>query len=203
MNSDIKKIPVIDRREDASAQDAQIRLSLSFEEAYKYEEDTVLGEAYRFWRDAREGSNKAPFSGLLEKRETLSRQARASTGTVIDVSAEDPLHFFFKDQILRTPFGCNKGLRLIDLPTQIIRDALLLEFARAKESAQPGITEVHQWRHPLEPEQKNISRHYIKIDLPVIDQTTGEVNYILIVSRLIEENIVGLPRRLVNSELIR
>lgn len=203
MTSDFKKIPVIHRREDASAQDAQIRLSLSFEEAYKYEEDTVLGEVFRFWRDACEGSNKAPFSDLLDKREALSLEASASAGTVIDVSSEDPLHFFFKDQILRTPFGSNEGRRLIDLPSQIIRDALLLEFSHAKESAQPAITEVHQWRHPLEPEQKNISRHYVKMDLPVIDPSTGEVNYILIVSRLIEENIVGLPRRLVNSELIR
>lgn len=203
MNLVIKKIPVIHRREDASAQDSQIRLSLSFDEAIRHEEDTVLGEVHRFWRDSREGSNRAPFSDFLEKRENLPRKARGSARTVIDVSAKDSLHFFFSEQMLRTPFGCNKGLRLIDLPSQIIRDALLLEFSRVKESAQPGITEVHQWRHPIEREQNDISRHYIKMDLPVIDQSTGEVNYILIVSRLIEENIVGLPRRLVNSQLIR
>ncbi len=202
MSSKFKNIPVLNRLEGSNAQETQIRLSLSLEHAFPYEKDTVLGEVYRFWMAASDPAHKLPFADLLGKREKLTAEAQASISSVIDVTSEDPLNFLIKEQTLKTRFRNNKGLRLIELSSHLVRDALLLEYAQAKCGAPQAITEVHQWRHATNREANNITRHYVKIDLPVTDRKTGKVNYLLVVSRLLQQNIIGLPRLLKNSELV-
>lgn len=199
----IKDIPVLNRFEVSSERESLIRLSLAFEPAFAYEKDTALGELYRFWLSAIEPGCAMPSDSLLEARNELSESGQAAISSVIDVSSGDPFEFVVTEHNLNTPFQSYEGLRLADVPSTLMRDALVLEYSQAKNGPPTAMTEVHHWRQAASKDASNIGRHYVKIDLPMLDPNTGKVTALLVVSRLLQENIVGLPRILKNSEPVR
>lgn len=202
MNAQIKDIPVLNRLEVSNERESLIRLSLSFEHAFAYETETSLGETYRFWSTAIEAGYNMPFDSLLDKRDHLSADGQAAISSVIDVSSDDPLDFIVTEHNMSTPFESYETMRLADVTSNLMRDALVLEYAQAKKGPPASMIEVHHWRQAATEEASNIGRHYVKIDLPMLDRDTGKVNSLLVVSRLLDENIVGLPRPLINSEIV-
>ncbi|MDD9916628.1 MAG: hypothetical protein OXT01_18410 [Rhodospirillaceae bacterium] len=187
-------VPVVSRVEYEAVGEQQVRMQLSFPDAFALERETQLGEAYLLWAV----NDKVGPEGFSKKRWKLSPETRDSISMMLDVTEGDPTRHIILEHRETPPYNNYTGLRLGQLPICILKNALMQEIIRIKVSKVPIIQEVHQW---LDTESDNVSwRAWVNLYLPLFNDT-GELRHIAIVSRAIERNIVPLSSALQQSIL--
>jgi hypothetical protein len=189
-------VPIISRIEYTDGRDSQVRMHLSFPETLEIENGTPLGEVYRHWLTC----NVDDPGMFFESRRYLSKEAQSTISTIVDVSADEPLEYLFREHTLRTSFHFYAGLRIGELRSRMAQKALTDEYLYVKGKQEPVIHEVHEWR--TTENNTRVDRHYVKINLPLFDQT-GAVSYIVVASRFLAPDIVPLSCALEQSLLVR
>ena len=167
---------VLERKEQRSGDDHQERLMLSFDKMFGRERHSILGMVHDYWMRKRSNPYDLPSVGEFYPKASLLPET-AQAISFIDVSADDPFNYVIRDHPNLTPgFLDLSDRRIGDSPSKMNVEACAKEYTLCISLRRPLYHEIRQ-------SIREASRGYIRLMLPVVDET-GAVVRLFYASRL-------------------
>lgn len=160
-----------------SGPDEQSRYAYDLNAFPQRESGTLLDTMFYFWNALRGNGASVPLSSQYEPRIIFGEQL-PDLLSFVDARADNPENFVMIDHPKSSldPFGSQlSGKTLGEFPNRLHRDALLLEYQICKRTQRPFYHEIDQIIG-------GISRHYVRLILPLVD-FTGTISKFSVVTR--------------------
>lgn len=153
---------VLKRLVESEGQDQQERLMLCIDKMLPREQNNAIGQLFEYWRykslpDGLPRVNDFDYKSALPE-DVLRKICWA------DVSAEDPFNFVTRDHAKLTAFQDASNHRLRDLPSRMHYRACASEYMLSIKMRKPIF-------HDIDQTVGSISRNYMRLMLPVADET--------------------------------
>ncbi|MEX2615824.1 MAG: hypothetical protein WD767_06995 [Alphaproteobacteria bacterium] len=160
---------VLRRHEEQSGTDYQDRLFLSFDKMFSREKTSALGEIFDYWKFRRNEQVGLPTVDTFRPKDEMpSGNSRAIT--MVDVTYSDPANFLFfsHPQYTRGFFDLSRR-RLGDHPSLMNVKSCAADYLYCMISRKPIYHEIIQTIG-------NANRHYVRLALPIADNSGRVVN---------------------------
>lgn len=167
---------VLQRRMETEGQDQQERLMLSLDTMMPREKGHAIGQLFDFWKfkaapDGVPRIDDFPYKAALP-REVLRNVCWA------DVTPENPFNFVTQDHAKLTAFSDASNRRLSQHQSRMHFRACASEYMHSMRERTPIYHEIDQT-------VGDISRHYVRLMLPVAD-VTGRVVRLVYAVRIVK-----------------
>jgi len=178
----------LDTLHENDGQDDQSRFLISLNDFAERESGTLLDTIFYYWDALRGDGRELPNVRHFDLRDIFGEASQDSMSAVI-TKATDPENFVLVNHGTSQlgPFGADlEGKRLCDVPSAIHARASAFEYQQCKSLRRPFYHEVDQVIG-------GISRHYVRIMLPLVDDR-GDVVKIAYGIRALEPNYYMTPK---------